>query len=299
MHKADFFDYLKANQIDKTYYFQTNAYLKYCQDNNIDVLSADYATINKYVLHMQSRKCSNAYINVALNAIRYYYKYLLECRSLPINLDNIRKFKLLKVDFKLKNYLTQKEVEEIIRDAMTYIGYMEPLKMRTIILFMFFTGLRIAELTNLKRADINLREMRALIKTPNKNNMERYVYYPQKVAQLLYKYFGYEPEEFNAFNVTQRQIRFLVRKLNDLLPMKKRFTPHTFRHSYTRMLIEHDIGVRIAQKLLGHKSMSSTLVYYNPDDSLVERIYRKNIGEGKLQQPGDFKGDNHDAPGIV
>jgi hypothetical protein len=43
------------------------------------------------------------------------------------------------------------------------------------------------------------------------------------------------------------------------------------------MLAESDINLRVAQKLLGHKSITSTLIYYDPDARIVERIYKAKI----------------------
>ena len=48
-------------------------------------------------------------------------------------------------------------------------------------------------------------------------------------------------------------------------------------NSFCRMLVEKEIGIRVAQKLLGHKNMASTQIYYDVDDKIARKIYNKHV----------------------
>ena len=181
----------------------------------------------------------------------------------------------------------------MIADGMTYIKGCDPIKIKAVLYFMFYTGLRAGEITRLKRRDINLKELRAIVRNPNKNNEERYTFFPQKIGVMLQEYFDIESEEYNAFNMTHRKLSYLLARLKMFLSEKKNLSPHILRHSFANLLAENEIGIRVAQKLLGHKSLNSTLIYYDPDLKIVEKIYRKNLDSNKLmKEKGEDNGDS-------
>jgi site-specific recombinase XerD len=269
-------------------------YLQYCSKNNINPLEANYATINKYVLFLKEQKLTEGTINNYIKTIRSYYKFLTNCLQVmkAESLENINKYKLLKEPKVLRDYLTAEEINKLIANGMTVIKTIDAIKLKAIIYFMFYTGLRASEICNLKRADFDLDNLKAKVRIPVKNKNERFAFYPYKIGVLLRNYFESEPEEYNAFNITISKLQRLISKLNLILVKSKKFTPHTFRHSFAHLLAEKDIGVRVAQKLLGHKSLASTLIYYDPDIKIVERVYRENIESKKSKGVSDGMAEN-------
>jgi integrase len=133
------------------------------------------------------------------------------------------------------------------------------------------------EFLRLKRANIDLDKMRILIKIPTKNSTERYGYFTPEVRDILIEYFNLEPETHNAFNTTEHQLKYFVERMNQYLPPNKHISIHSLRHSYAIMLAERNVNVAIAQKLLGHRNITTTMVYYAPKDRVVERIYRDSV----------------------
>ena len=132
------------------------------------------------------------------------------------------------------------------------------------------------ELINLKRVDINTEKHVATIRVPNKGKHERVVFFPKLVSDLLIKYYSIEEEKENAFNLTYSKLNTMLGKVGSFLKTKK-ITAHSWRHSFANMLAENEISVRVAQKLMGHKNMGSTLIYYDPDIRIMEKLYRKRI----------------------
>jgi site-specific recombinase XerD len=45
------------------------------------------------------------------------------------------------------------------------------------------------------------------------------------------------------------------------LKFKKHVHPHVFRHAYATHLLEANIPIRHVQKILGHKTLQSTMIY--------------------------------------
>ena len=180
--------------------------------------------------------------------------------------------------------LDKTEFASIVGHSMTLFRRYKAEKVRAVLFFMFYTGMRAGEVVALKRQDIQLDKNRVVIRHP-KNREDRYAYFPGEIGLYLKKYFVREPETKNAFNLSYFQIRHLVNKLNQFIADGRRITPHSIRHSFANMLVEDDINVRIAQKLLGHKDISSTMIYYDPDAKLVEKLYRAKITAVPVTKP--------------
>lgn len=273
-------NYLRIKDYHRCYYDNIKKFLSFCEKNNIDLYNISYEDINSYMVYLKDCEFSNGYINNLLKTVRCLYRYLTESGQSDIScLQTTEKFKLLAEDKRIKDFLTKKELDELIGSAITVFRRIKPYKVKALLYFLFYTGIRRGELINLKRKDIFLQEGKAIIRAPTKNKMERYVFFPQKVSKLLRRYFYFEEEEINAFNVTIRKLKTLIKNLNTLLPKGRHLTLHMLRHSFANMLASNGISVRVAQKILGHKNMNSTLIYYDPDINIVEKIYRDNIKE--------------------
>ncbi len=271
--------YLRVRDIRSNYLHYVENFLNYCTTNGVDCLTITHAQASDYILELMHDQ-SNGSVNNYLNAIRCFYTFLTESGDRLAD-DSIRtmifSFKHLPIDEKIKDYLTIHELEGIVSQAITYDSTMSPEKVRALLFFMYYTGARRNEVVNLKRMDINLAEREAILRVPIKNRRENTVFFPKKVAEMLKKYFDTEPEVDNAFNLTDRKLGYFFSFLQNFEPDGKHLTPHMLRHSFANMLASQGVDIRIAQKLLGHKSIQSTMIYYNPDKKIVKEIYRKKI----------------------
>lgn len=276
---ASFKEYLEVGGKSNAYFNCIRNFLGYSQANNLDITIVSYEEFTKYLLYLKHKNYSDVYINNILSAARGFYHYLLDSgKCTKEQLDIIYKFRRNKTEVKVIDYIDETELEKIIGMAITFISRWDPLRIQALLYFWFYTGIRRGELLNLKREDINLEEGEALIRIPNKTKTERFAIFPNKIIPILKEYFKSEEQDNNAFNLTREKIVYFIKRLNMYLPEKKRLTPHTFRHSFAMMLATKDINVKVAQKMMGHKSLDSTLVYYKPDNRIAKKIYREKVG---------------------
>jgi len=261
-------NYLTARKSSMNYYNIIRIFLAYLQERNIEIANITQETITEF-FNSNSNYSSNTR-NQFIKAGRHFYSFM------NIDISEWKKIKLIKVDWKIPKYISEKELEEGKKYIKTYHSkkYSIP-KIEALLNFMYYSGCRKTEILTLKRADFNLEENVA--KVWGKGNKERVVCYPTKVKKELEIYFSSEAEENNAFNITIGKIHYIMKLLEKYLGRK--IYSHLFRHSFARNLV-HNKGVDLTtvSKLLGHSSLNTTMIYVTPDEKTIKENYKKWVG---------------------
>lgn len=157
---------------------------------------------------------------------------------------------------------------------------------------MLATGLRVGELSRIGLDDISASRDSLLVQ--GKGRRERRVYITSDAIQKLLK--GYEAaraERCSAQNrylitpsgrpVSEQYVRGILRRLGERAGLQRRLTPHMLRHTCATELIEAGLDTRFVQRLLGHRSISTTQLYLHVSDrSLRDALTR--VTEGRMRQ---------------
>lgn len=169
----------------------------------------------------------------------------------------------------LPTILSLAEVRQII-DALP------TLQSHTFYLTLYSLGLRLREATTLQVGDIL--SGRGLVHIhAGKGAQDRMVPLPAVTLSALRKYYGthHNPQWiFPALgrnggkqaqsakeHVSDSGVQGVLRTTVNRLGIKKHVHPHVFRHAYATHLLEANIPIRHVQKILGHKTLQSTMVY--------------------------------------
>lgn len=154
------------------------------------------------------------------------------------------------------------------------------------------TGIRIGELINIKLHDINIAD--GVIDIYGKGDRQRRVFLSnRKILKFLELYLEVRitksPKTDNLIinsrgnSVNPEFIRNLIHKATKSAGIKKRITPHMFRHSTATYLLESGVDIRYVQRLLGHQCISTTQIYTHvTDKKLQEVLCNSNIREACL-----------------
>jgi site-specific recombinase XerD len=142
------------------------------------------------------------------------------------------------------------------------------IKHRTIVMLLYSSGLRVSEISNLKIADIDSKNMRIRV-VQGKGGKDRYTILSNKVLLELRAYWlVYKPQEylFNGISkgspMSVRNIQHLVQKaVAEAGLADKNYSVHTIRHSFATHLVDNGTDLHTVKELLGHSSIQTTLRY--------------------------------------
>ena len=139
-----------------------------------DIRKLEYDDFRNYLEYMYNNKYASKTISRHISSLKSFYKYLLNNNYIKENPTLL--LSSPKQEFRLPNYLNPIELEKIMEtpDTSTIIG-----KRDILILEMFYaTGIRLAELINIKVSDID--KSNRMIKILGKGSKERYVFFTTK-----------------------------------------------------------------------------------------------------------------------
>ena len=208
-----------------------------------------------------------------LSGIKAFYKYLL--MEDIIKSDPSELLESPKIRRKLPDTLSYEEINKII--AALDLSKPEGMRNKAILETLYGSGLRVSELTELKLSNLYLDI--EFIKVTGKGNKERLVPIGSEAIKALKIWIenvrvhnpikrGEEDYVFLNRRGTRlsRQIIFLtIKGLAETIGLKKKISPHTFRHSFATHLVEGGADLRAVQEMLGHESITTTEIYTHLD----------------------------------
>ena len=179
---------------------------------------------------------------------------------------------------RLPDVLSVEEIDRII--SVIDLSKPEGQRNKAIIETLYGCGLRVSELINLKLTDIHFEE--EYITVTGKGNKQRLIPLNQNtIKQIEY----YLQDRNRLKTIVDQNILFLnrrgkklsrimiytiIRELCKLAGIRKKVSPHTFRHSFATHLVQGGADLRAVQEMLGHESILTTEVYTH-----IDRIYLK------------------------
>jgi integrase/recombinase XerD len=155
----------------------------------------------------------------------------------------------------------------------------QSLRDKTIIELLYATGLRVSELIQLKRADINLEG--GFIIASGKRSKERIVPIGEHSKKALIEYLEkVRPKGPFLFpnrrgkGLTRQAIWKIIRKYAKRIE-RGHISPHTLRHTFATHLLQGGADLRSVQMLLGHEDIATTQIYTHVDSKRLKEIHKK------------------------
>jgi len=239
----------------ESYCYEIERFFKAIEGEN----NLNQDTLNQYLKQCKEKYSSNQY-NVILFAIKKLTIFLKKDLEFP---------KPEKINLESPDFITREYFEKEIIPVVECI-FENPLKIKAILYFMFFTGVRKHEVAILKREHINLKTRRA--KIFGKRKKPREVIFNKITTDILERYFSLEHETINAFNMEYSSIGWIFKKINPYL-REVNFRPLLMRHSWATYYLKKGLDISEISKILGHSQIQTTMRYANANiDNIQEKI---------------------------
>jgi len=153
---------------------------------------------------------------------------------------------------------------------------------RTMLMTLYATGVRRAELCQLKTSDIDSQRMVVHVRQ-GKGRRDRDVPLSPALLEALRAYWRWMKPKTYLFPglvdgwradvpITDKMVWFACQRAARAAGIEKHITPHTLRHSYATHLLEAGADLRTIQVLLGHASLDHTTIYLHLSRRHLEAV---------------------------
>lgn len=155
-----------------------------------------------------------------------------------------------------------------------------------VVTMMLDTGLRVSEVCNLDRNDIDLEDGSARV-YGGKGDKDRLVLFTRRTLDRIHAWIPIRDARVRdddfAFLLNSAGRRLQprgVQRLMDSLAQdaglpKGKLTPHVLRHNFATGLLERGADLVTIQRLLGHSSIATTRVYLEISDQTLREVYHR------------------------
>ena len=209
-----------------------------------------------------------------LTTIKQFYRFLVAEHHLDADpTANVEVPRMVK---KLPATLTLDEVERLL--AAPDVDNLRGLRDRAMLEVLYATGLRVSELVNLARGDVNLKI--GYVRCVGKGNKERIVPLGSVAVGWLQHYLDAREDDARALfpgqhgrPLTRAAFWQLIKRMAARAGILKDISPHTLRHSFATHLLERGADLRAIQEMLGHSSITTTQIYTHVSTDFLREVY--------------------------
>jgi site-specific recombinase XerD len=222
--------------------------------------------IREFLLHLiEQRKAKPSTYNVYAASLRFLYGYTLQ------RPEEIAWIGHMKVRHHVPAILNTEEIERLLAELGS-------LKLQSIVLAAYGSGLRISEVCKLRVEDIDAQRMVIHVRN-GKGERDRHTTLSNRLLTVLRSYWKQQrppgPELFPGRKpgtvLTRESVNKALKSATERAKIKKRVTPHSLRHAFATHLLEAGTDLRTLQVLLGHASIRTTVRYAQVSPAMIRK----------------------------
>ena len=287
---AKFLDYLKYEKRSSehtvtAYEGDLAQFETYLRENfsGVTVLETEPLMVRAWMRELIEGGDSARTVNRKVSALRAFFRYHVKLKNVTVNpMEAISSPKIQK---RLPQFVEEGDMENLFSEDLfedTFEGWRD----RLIFELFYATGMRLSELTNIRRNDIDL--YACTVKVLGKRNKERIIPFSPRLKEVILKYFSLFDEKYpeipknyyifvapNCNKIYPKAVYRIVRKYLDLVTTIDKRSPHVLRHTFATHLLNHGADINAIKEILGHASLAATQVYTHNSIEKLKNIYNQ------------------------
>ncbi|MCD8287310.1 MAG: tyrosine-type recombinase/integrase [Porphyromonadaceae bacterium] len=202
-----------------------------------------------------------------VSALRTFYTYLI--RQKVIRTTPMRDVSVPKIDKPLPVFVRPSEMNTLLDEEVPANDF-AALRDRLILLMLYMTGMRRAELISLRDVDVDTRSLQ--LKVTGKRNKQRIIPFGVELGAAIEEYRRVRKVSVGSVSpyflvkddgeplYPMYVYRLVTRKLGEVTTLSRK-SPHVLRHTFASAMLNNGAGLNSVKELLGHQSLASTQVY--------------------------------------
>ena len=285
---SDFLDYLRyernaSGHTVSSYRRDLTQFIDYIGERGGSLRKVDNVQIRGFMAQLHERKLKKSTSARKLAAIRSFFKFGVKKRWIAENPAKV--VATPKQEQRVPSFLSEEEMAGFLEVPSSE----KPLDLRdsAILELLYASGIRVGELVGINLEDANLGER--LIRVRGKGKKERLIPFGRTAREGLTAYLRVRPAlvqdrigekalflNYQGRRISSRSVERIVDKYIRLTAVKRKISPHSFRHSFASHLLSRGADLRVIQELLGHESLATTQKYTHLNLGQLMDVYRKS-----------------------
>ncbi|MGV3547187.1 MAG: tyrosine-type recombinase/integrase [Pedobacter sp.] len=249
----------------------------------LEMLKAKTLNVKNFMVELLRHGLLESAVNRKLSSLKSFYKFLHAEGKIETNPTTL--VKTLKTPKKLPVFVEDLKMDALLDNEHSFDDSFAGRRDRLVVELLFGTGMRLAELINLKEADVNLYD--SSIKVLGKRNKERIIPVHKTLLQEVKDFmvlktmqnFGNKSPYLVVSNKGDQAYPNLIYRIVNscltLISTQDKKSPHVLRHSFATSLLNRGADLNAIKELLGHANLAATQVYTHNSVERLKSIYKQ------------------------
>lgn len=255
-----------------------------------------------YMEYLQNCGYAKTTCNHRLSALHAYLWYASDCdvKVLPVALA-VSHLPFLRESEVVRDVISS----ECMAALLAAPGNSRKILIRdtTIMVILYDSAIRLSELLDLRKSDVNLSRKDPYIRIHGKGDKERIVPITDKTVNHLNRYYqhyhneGSPPTDLLFYTVIHRRVnrmspqnvqRFIKKYAEKIRPehpdLPQRVHPHMFRRTRATELYQNGVDLELISRLLGHSALETTKIYAKPSVEMMKKAMDHSFCGYEMEQ---------------